>query len=230
MTNPATMPFRLRSFVRRNRRQTPKELQTFETLWPKVGLTLEMGRINYDAIFGREAKRFLEIGFGFGQSLLALAKLRPEIDLIGVETHQPGIDAVLKNIASDVINNIRLYASDVIDVLEKGITENSLDGIQIFFPDPWPKRRHHARRLIQSATIENMVNRLKPGASLHLATDWSDYARHMLQVLTKEERLENNAGKGQFSERSIYRPIITKFEKRALQEGRTIWELQFRKK
>lgn len=218
--------FRLRSYVPRGRRTEAQE-RSYAKLWPHFGLHLDKGLLDYQQVFGRQAPRYLEIGFGSGQSLLALAQGRPDHDYIGVETHQPGIGALLMGMEASELSNIRIYYSDVIDVLEKCIPINSLDGVQIFFPDPWPKRRHHQRRLIQSDFIKLVVGRLKEGGVLHLATDWDDYARHMLQVVTLETQLVNLAGVGQFSaERSTQRPIVTKFENRAIREGRGIWELQ----
>jgi tRNA (guanine-N7-)-methyltransferase len=221
--------FRIRSFVRRDGRRTEAQERAYAALWPQFGLVVEDGWIQYDTQFGRQAPRFLEIGFGSGQSLLALAKAHPEIDFIGVETHKPGVGALFLGIQQENLTNIRVYYQDVIDVLEKAIPEASLDGVQIFFPDPWPKRRHHQRRLIQPAFIRLVVTKLKPGGLLYLATDWEDYAKHMMRVLSQETGLENKAGVNQFAERSPHRPILTKFERRALREGRQICELNFKK-
>jgi tRNA (guanine-N7-)-methyltransferase len=190
-------------------------------------LQVAHGLLNYQQVFNRDVSRFLEIGFGTGQSLLALASAEPSKDFIGVETHKPGIGALFLGIRQHQLTNLRVYDSDVIDVLEKCIPPASLDGVQIFFPDPWPKRRHHARRLIQPDFVRLVVEKLKIGGTLHLATDWDDYATHMMRVLSQENRLVNAFGLNQFAERSVYRPILTKFERRAMREGRQIWELQF---
>ncbi len=222
--------FRLRSFVRRDSRITAAQARAYEELWPQFGQQIDQGLIDYDMEFGRKAARFLEIGFGSGHSLLALAKSQPECDFIGVETHKPGIGALLLGMEAQAITNLRIYHGDVIDVLTNCIPMVSLDGIQIFFPDPWQKRRHHLRRLIQPDFVSLLVERIKVGASLHLATDWEDYARHMMQVVSSEKKLLNLAGEGQYGGRSAYRPIITKFERRAVQAGRAIWELQLAKK
>lgn len=222
--------FRLRSFVRRDSRMTTAKARAQIELWPRFGLGIEDGEegmTDFVWVFGREAPRFLEIGFGSGQSLLALAKAHPDKDFIGVETHQPGIGALFLGIQQGGLTNLRVYYCDVIDVLEKCIPEASLDGVQIFFPDPWPKRRHHPRRLIQPSFVTLVVTKLKMGGTLHLATDWEDYAKHMLQVLSQDEQLINLTGPHQFAVRSPYRPILTKFERRAEREGRNIWELQF---
>jgi tRNA (guanine-N7-)-methyltransferase len=219
-------PFRLRSFVRRGRRTNAQE-RAYREFWPRYGLQAEAGFINYQHVFGREARRFLEIGFGSGQSLLALAKAEPDNDFIGVETHQPGIGALFLGIQINNLTNLRIYDGDAIDVFQRGIPAASLDGIQLFFPDPWPKRRHHARRLIQPDFIKLVVEKLKTDGILHLATDWHDYAKHMLYVLSQESHLTNLAGLGHFAGRSPKRPVLTKFERRAEREGRHVWELQF---
>ena len=227
-TMPSTIPtFRLRSFVRRNGRKTASQKRAYAESFAQFGLLIEHAKANWQHLFTRSAPRLLEIGFGTGQSLLALAKARPDLDFIGVETHQPGIGSLLLGIEQFNLDNIRIFEADVIDVLAKAIPDASLDGVQIFFPDPWPKRRHHLRRLIQAEFVHELISKLKMGASLHLATDWEDYAKHMMQVLAHEKRLINLAGIDQFTTRSPYRPIITKFEQRALRAGRQIFDLQF---
>lgn len=219
--------FRIRSFVGRNSRKTAAQEKAYQTLWPQYGLS-KTEPLAYEAAFGRLAPCYLEIGFGMGTSLLALAAARPENNYIGVETHQPGIGAILNGIKDQRITNIRLFHGDVIDVLEQCIPDHSLAGVQIFFPDPWPKRRHHERRLVQSAFVKLIATKLQPQGILHLATDWEDYAKHMLEVLSAEIAIVNTSN--EFSSRSSQRPIVTKFEKRAEREKRKIWELQFVRK
>lgn len=219
--------FRIKSYVRRDARRTPGQDRAYKALWPQFGLPLENGQLNLPQLFGRQAPCLLEIGFGSGQSLLACAEAYPECDFIGVETHKPGIGALLLGVERRQLTNIRVFNADVIDVLERCIPNNCLDGIQIFFPDPWPKRRHHPRRLIQSEFVRSVVTKLKQGGSLHLATDWEDYAQHMLQVLSAEQSLMNQTGPNEFADRSKYRPTITKFEQRAVRQGRGVWELDF---
>lgn len=221
--------FRLRSFVRRDGRLTQAQERALSDLWPQFGLSLQNGMIDCDQIFNRKAPRHLEIGFGTGQSLLAAAAAFRDKDFIGVETHKPGIGSLLLGIESANLTNLRVFYHDVIDVLATCIPADSLDGIQIFFPDPWQKRKHHPRRLIQPEFLKTLVSKLKLGGTLHLATDWEDYSKHMMQVVSTEPQLENLAGVNQFGERSPYRPIISKFERRAVTEGRGIWELQLRK-
>jgi tRNA (guanine-N7-)-methyltransferase len=229
MTTPPNH-FRIRSFVRRDGRRTPSQAKAWETNWPQMGLEVDKGILNLNEAFKRNAPTHLEIGFGSGQSLLACAKAFPEKNFIGVETHKPGIGALLLGIEADQLTNIRVYYADVIDVLEKCIPNASLTTIQIFFPDPWQKRRHHQRRLIQPDFIKLILTKLIPNGELHLATDWEDYAMHMREVVSNEVALTNLAGERQFAERSPYRPVITKFERRAEREGRAIHELRLRLK
>lgn len=226
----STVPRHRRSFVRRDGRLTAGQSRAVSALASTVLLQVKQHpeALNYDIVFGRQAPTYLEIGFGTGQSLLACATTRPDINLIGVETHLPGIGALCLGIEANQLTNVRIINTDVVDVLRDHLADRSLDGVQIFFPDPWPKRRHHSRRLIQPDFIQLVISKLKIGGTLHLATDWEDYARHMMTVLTAEAALENLAGVGQYAARSEFRPILSKFERRAIREGRAIWELQFK--
>lgn len=221
---------RRRSFVRRDGRITSAQTEAYTNLWPKLGFDIANGVIDYPKAFGRDAKRFLEIGFGTGQSLIAAAQLFPECDFIGVETHKPGIGKLFLAIETHEINNIRVFYGDVIDVIKQSLPDEGLDGAHIFFPDPWQKRRHHVRRLIQPDFIKLILTKIKQHGELHLATDWENYAHHMMEVMSAEEGIINLAGETQFAERSPYRPIKSKFERRAEREGRGVWELRFRKK
>lgn len=229
MSDSPQKTFRLRSFVRRDGRRTVAQERAQADLWPRFGLEISNGLVDMQASFARQAPRYLEIGFGSGVSLLAIAKEQPDKDFIGVETHKPGIGALFLGIQTDALTNLRVFYGDVIDVLEKCIPDNSLDGVQIFFPDPWQKRRHHARRLIQPEFVKLIVQKLKMNGTLHLATDWEDYSRHMMIVVSEEKQLMNLAGPNQFADRSPYRPILTKFERRAEREGRDVWDLQLQK-
>lgn len=223
-----TLPqnFRIRSFVRRNGRRTEAQDRAYAALWPQFGLMLANGMLDFKQVFGNDAPCLLEIGFGMGQSLLAAAKAHPDKNFIGVETHKPGVGALLLGMQLSQLNNIRVFNTDVIDVLQKCIPDGSLSGVQIFFPDPWQKRKHYARRLIQPDFIKLLLPKMRPGAELHLATDWEDYAKHMMKVISAEAGLVNLAGAGQFADRSPYRPVISKFENRAMRENREIWELR----
>jgi tRNA (guanine-N7-)-methyltransferase len=223
-----SFPWRhIRSFARRDSRMTVAQQQAYEKLWPRWGLTLDAGSLDLGATFGREAACFLELGFGSGHSLTTLAARHPEYNFIGIETFRPGIGALLHQIERLQLTNIRVYYADAVEVLQKAIPPESLQGLQIFFPDPWPKTRHHKRRLIQKDFVASAVLRLKLGGILHLATDWQDYAVHMMKVLSAEPALHNLAGEGHYAERSNFRPVVTKFESRGESAGRRIWELQF---
>jgi len=218
--------FRIRSFVRRGGRGTTAQARAQDVLGPQYMLDATAGVIDRVAVFGRDAPCFLEIGFGDGQSLLAAAKAHPDKDFVGIETHKPGIGKLLLKLENEKLDNLRLIDADVIDVLAHCIAPLSLAGVQLFFPDPWQKRRHHARRLIQPAFIQHLLSKMKPAASLHIATDWDDYACHVERVLLAEVGLVPSVSA---KSRSPYRPIITKFERRALKEGRPVHEFQFEK-
>ena len=219
----------IRSFVRRDSRITEAQKQAWEKLSPVWRLNGEAGWLDFSSVFGRVAPCFIEIGFGSGQSLAALAKQQPETNFIGVETFKPGIGALLHQIEIMQLSNIRIYYGDAVEFLEKAIPDQSLQGMQIFFPDPWPKRRHHKRRLIQTTFATLVTCKLKNAGLLHIATDWQDYAKDMMKVLSAERALYNLTGQGQFAQRSCFRPVTTKFEDRGKKEGRLIWELQFAK-
>lgn len=220
-------PHRIRSFVCRNGRITDAQVEAREALWPTVGLSIDNGKLDYATVFGREAPCFLEIGFGMGVSLVAAAKAQPEHDFIGIETHLPGIGALCQGIQTHQLHNLKIMYGDAVVALEQCIPDGSLTGVQIFFPDPWPKRKHHPRRIIQPAFVSLLVSKLKEGGAIHLATDWEHYARQMMVVMSNESRLANTAGVNTFAERSVHRPILSKFEQRAIREKRNIWDLQF---
>lgn len=209
---------------------TPGQRHALNHYWPQFGLQLENGRIDLAQVFQRHAPCILEIGFGSGQSLAAIAKAHPEQDFIGIETYQPGVGALLLAMEKAAISNIRIYHTDAVDVLKQCIPELSLAGVQIFFPDPWPKRRHHKRRLIQPEFIDLIATKVQTNGILHLATDWENYAQEMMMVLSNSPAWINTAGPGQFATRSAHRPITTKFEQRGKRSGRAIWELQFVKR
>ena len=221
---------RVRSFVRRDGRMTDAQRDALKNQWPQFGLKMEDGLLDFSNVFQREAPRILEIGFGSGFSLLEMAKAHPDQDFIGIETYQPGIGTLLLGMERGQVSNIRIYYADAVEVLQKCIPADSLDVVQIFFSDPWPKRRHHKRRLIQPEFVQQVVSRLIPGGTLHLATDWEHYAKQMMRVLSDTAELKNLAGLGEYSDRSSQRPVITKFEQRGTKSGRSIWELQFGKK
>lgn len=226
MSHSAQAQFRLRSYVIRGGAGTEGQMRAMRALWPQFGLELSGGMLDFERVFQRSAPTYLEIGFGTGQSLLAAAEQFPEKNFIGVETHRPGVGALLMGVEQRGLSNLRVFKVDVIDVLAQCIPDQRLAGVQIFFPDPWQKRRHHARRLVQIAFLKTLAEKMTMGGTLHLATDWDDYAVHMMRVVAASPQFENLAGVDVYGVRSEYRPVISKFEHRALQEGRVIRELQ----
>nr|WP_232019233.1 tRNA (guanosine(46)-N7)-methyltransferase TrmB [Sulfuritortus calidifontis] len=203
------------------------QIKALEALGPKFLLPYRVEPLDLDAAFGRSAPKILEIGFGMGDSTAKIAAAHPEIDYLGIEVHTPGVGALLKRIGEQNLTNLRLIQHDAVEVLQHMIPDASLDGCHIFFPDPWHKKRHHKRRLIQPGFVALLVKKLKPGAYLHLATDWQDYAEQMLAVLSAEPDLRNSA-EG-FAPRPEYRPL-TKFEQRGLKLGHGVWDLVFRRR
>ncbi|AJY43335.1 tRNA (guanosine(46)-N7)-methyltransferase TrmB [Burkholderia humptydooensis] len=218
---------RIRSFVTRAGRVSTGQRRAIDELGPRFVVPYDNALPDWDAIFGHRAPRVLEIGFGMGASTAEIAALRPGDDFIGVEVHEPGVGALLKLIGEQRLSNIRIVQHDAVEVLEHMIAPGSLDGVHIFFPDPWHKARHHKRRLIQPTFVAQLAARLQPGAYLHCATDWQNYAEQMLEVLSAEPSLENTAQ--DFAPRPDYRPV-TKFERRGLRLGHGVWDLVFRKK
>ena len=215
------------SFCRRDGRMTHTRKERLKTLWPHYGLALEEeGCLNWQTIFGREAMHTLEIGFGDGQSLLQTASSQPNRDFIGIDVYKSGAAALLSAIHAQHVSNIRLFCDDAVAVLTKKIPDRSLDTVQIFFPDPWPKKKHHKRRLIQPAFVDLVAQKLTPNGILHLATDWEDYAMHMMTVMSEASLFRNTAGTGAFCERPESRPY-TKYENRGLGLGHQTWDLIF---
>lgn len=200
------------------------QIRALEELGPQYLIPYAPAPMDMDAAFGRNVPRVLEIGFGMGQATAEIARLRPDTDFLGIEVHTPGVGALLKRIGELGLSNLRLIQHDAVEVLEHMIPAASLDGVHIFFPDPWHKKRHHKRRLIQPEFVSNLVQHLKPGGYLHLATDWQDYAEQMLAVLSAEPILSNTT-QG-YAPRPNYRPQ-TKFEARGLKLGHGVWDLVF---
>jgi len=218
---------KIRSFVRRDSRITDTQKLAIELLFPKFGIPFQNELIDFKKLFERDAPTILEIGFGSGHSLLETAIANPATNFIGIETHQPGVGSLLLGISRHQLTNLKVFYADAVEVLKNGIANKSLQAIQIFFPDPWPKRKHHKRRLIQPEFVELLVSKLIPTGEIHLATDWEHYAHHMMLVLSSNQSLQNVSGTNQYAVRSNGRPIITKFEERGRESGRVIWELQF---
>lgn len=218
----------IKSFVIRTGHMTLSQRSARERLMPIWGIHFAREPLDFKAVFGREGPVILEIGFGMGETTAAMATAHPEWNLIGAEVYPAGVGALLAHIEKNDIRNIRIIEHDVVDVLAHMIPDGSLSAIHIYFPDPWPKKRHHKRRLIQPALVATLAHKLIAGGILHLATDWPDYAQHMLDVLSSEQNLENCAGSG-FSPRPAWRPQ-TKFETRGLRLSNPIADLIFQKK
>ncbi|MGV0997749.1 MAG: tRNA (guanosine(46)-N7)-methyltransferase TrmB [Fluviibacter sp.] len=218
---------RIRSFVRREGRLTEGQASAISRGWPQWGVDYTPTIQDWDTLFGRKAPRYLEIGFGMGGATAEIARHHPQNDYLGIEVHRPGMGNLLKLIEQDALTNLRLMSHDAVDVVNQMIAADSLDGVLVFFPDPWHKARHHKRRLIQPEFVRMLVSRLKPGGTIHCATDWENYAEQMLEVLSADPQLENTAA--DYAERPAYRPL-TKFEARGLKLGHGVWDLVFRRK
>ncbi|WP_417664399.1 tRNA (guanosine(46)-N7)-methyltransferase TrmB [Pseudidiomarina donghaiensis] len=217
---------KIRSFVKREGRLTKGQAAALERTWPRMGLTHEQGLLDLDTVFGRQAPTVLEIGFGMGKSLVAMAKAAPEKNFIGIEVHRPGVGACLMDAEEANLTNLRVYEHDAVEVLRDCIADNSLATVQVFFPDPWHKKRHHKRRLIQPEFVEALRNKLAVGGVLHLATDWENYAEHMLEVMSTASNWRNLAADNMYIPRPQERPL-TKFEQRGERLGHGVWDLKF---
>ncbi|HXZ97130.1 MAG TPA: tRNA (guanosine(46)-N7)-methyltransferase TrmB [Burkholderiales bacterium] len=216
----------IRSFVLRQGRISKAQSRAYRELLPKYSISYSESPLDLNRIFGRDAPKILEIGFGMGESSAAIAQAYPQNDYLGIEVHTPGVGSLLNKIEAAGLSNIRVIQHDAADVVRNMIPPFSLAGIHIFFPDPWPKKRHHKRRLVQPEFVSLLCERLKTGGYLHVATDWKDYAEYILSVLRNEPRLANTAQ--DYAQRPEYRPL-TKFEQRGLKLGHPVWDLMFRK-
>jgi len=205
----------------------PGQVRALAELGPRFVLPFAAQRCDFDAAFGRSAPRVLEIGFGMGDATAAIAQALPDTDFIGVEVHTPGVGALLKRIGEMGLGNLRLIQHDAVEVLEHMIAPDSLAGVHVFFPDPWHKKKHNKRRLIQPEFVHHLVGHLAPGGYLHCATDWQPYAEQMLEVLSAEPLLRNTAA--DYAPKPDYRPL-TKFENRGLKLGHGVWDLVFVKR
>lgn len=217
---------RVRSFVLRQGRFTEAQQRAFDELWPRFGLDYSGNLRDYNEVFGRNAPRILEIGFGNGEALRFSAALDPARDHIGIEVHAPGVGRLLNALATDAAGNVRLYHHDAVEVLEHEIADGSLDEVRIYFPDPWHKKRHNKRRLINPAFAALLTRKIAPGGRLHLATDWPDYAEHMWDVLDVTEGLTNTAGPRGHVPRPPWRPQ-THFETRGQRLGHPVFDLLY---
>ncbi|PXX81282.1 tRNA (guanosine(46)-N7)-methyltransferase TrmB [Rivihabitans pingtungensis] len=217
----------IRSFVLRQGYMSKGQQRAYDTLMPVLGVGYQPQVADLDAVFGRAAPKVVEIGFGMGGATADIAQARPDTDYLGVEVHGPGVGSLLKLVEERQLGNVRVIQHDAVEVFTHMLAPASLDGVHVFFPDPWHKKRHNKRRLIQPPFVALLASRIKPGGYLHLATDWEDYAIQMLEVLSQEATLENTADG--YAPRPDYRPL-TKFEQRGLRLGHGVWDLVFRKR
>ncbi|MCL1141528.1 tRNA (guanosine(46)-N7)-methyltransferase TrmB [Shewanella gaetbuli] len=217
---------KVRSFVLREGRLTKGQAQAIESHWPAMGLEYSPQPIDLNAVFGREAETVLEIGFGMGASLVQMAQAAPQQNFIGIEVHKPGVGACLADAGEAGITNLRVYHHDAMEVLENSIADGSLDRLQLFFPDPWHKKRHHKRRIVQPEFAQLVRRKLKIGGVFHMATDWENYSEHMLEVMSAAEGYKNQSTTGTVVERPDHRPL-TKFEARGQRLGHGVWDIMF---
>ena len=219
---------RIRSFVLRQGRLTKGQEKALTDHWPQFGIDYTSNLIDLTQVYGRQASlKILEIGFGMGETTAKIAQSMPNADFLGVEVHTPGVGGLLKLIGELSLSNVRIVQHDVVDVLNDMLEDGALDGIHIFFPDPWHKKRHHKRRLIQAEFVKLLCAKLKSGGYLHVATDWQDYAEWVLDILKVEPLLENIAS--DYAPKPEYRPL-TKFENRGIKLGHGVWDLIFTRK
>ena len=219
---------RIRSFVLRTGRMTAGQQRGMDEFWPKWGLTLDQGMINPVEVFEREAPLVLEIGFGMGDSLLEQAKTMSDHNFIGIEVHTPGVGRLMAEAGDAGLTNLRAYEDDAIEILKQCIPDGSLDLLQLFFPDPWHKKRHHKRRIVQAEFAQLVRQKLKVGGRFHMATDWENYAEHMVEVMKQADGYENTATDGDYVPRPDSRPV-TKFEKRGERLGHGVWDIIYRR-
>ena len=227
---------RIRSFVLRQGRLTKGQERALQTAWPIFGIDYAPQLLDLNTEFKRadadrtRSKKILEIGFGMGETTAKIAQTLPDHDFLAAEVHTPGVGSLLKQIEEQAIPNIRIIQHDVVEVLQNMLADNTLDGVHIFFPDPWHKKRHHKRRLIQAEFVKLLCSKLKTGGYLHVATDWQEYAEWVLDVLKAEPQLRNTAADTSgYAEKPSYRPL-TKFENRGIKLGHGVWDMVFLKK
>lgn len=218
----------IRSFVVRGGRMTEGQQKNYDANWAVYGLELENGRVDYLDVFGRESDVVIEVGFGMGASLVEMAKNAPEKDFIGIEVHPPGVAKLMMLAAEEGVTNLRVYCDDAIEVMAKCLPEKTASGFQLFFPDPWHKKKHNKRRIVQPLFAQQVANVLKEGGSFHMATDWQPYAEHMMEVMEAQVNYTNAAGKGEYHPRPEWRPL-TKFEQRGERLGHGVWDLIYTK-
>lgn len=221
---PETHHSHIRSYVLRQGRVSNAQGRAVENLLPKFGITHSLQLIDYIELFSRPAPTILEIGFGMGETTATIAATNPQNNYLAIEVHTPGVGNLLKEIDAQQLSNLRIIQHDAIEILRDMIPAASLAGVHIFFPDPWPKKRHHKRRLIQASLVKTLCDKLLPGGYIHVATDWQEYAEHILATLAAEPLLANSADA--YAPRPPYRPL-TKFEQRGLKLGHDVWDIIF---
>jgi tRNA (guanine-N7-)-methyltransferase len=222
MTHPP-----IRSYVLRQGRFSPGQQRAYAELLPKLGVPYAPVPLDFPALFGRSAPVVVEVGSGMGETTAVIARDNPDTDYLAIEVHAPGVGSLLKRLAEESIGNVRVVQHDAVEVLRDMVPAASLAGLHVFFPDPWPKKRHHKRRLIQPEFARLAAERLAPGGYIHVATDWEEYAQHVLEVLSSEQLLENTAEN--YAPRPAARPQ-TKFERRGLKLGHGVWDIVFTRK
>lgn len=226
---PAVSKRTIRSFVIRRGRSTNAQERALEELWPRYGIAVSDAPLDLHQTFGRVAPTMIEIGFGAGEALLAFAQAHPEMNCIGVEVHPPGVGHLMLGLDTAQIANTRIIMHDAVEVLQRQIAPGALELVHIFFPDPWPKKRHHKRRLIQPAFVSLLARALRIGGTVRLATDWEHYAMHMREVLDASPDFHNRAGPEGFVSRTDERSL-TRFEKRGHRLGHSVWDLEYERK
>lgn len=220
---------RIRSFVLRMGRMTAGQQRALDELWPRYGIEFTAAPLDLDQTFGRHAPRMIEIGFGDGDALFAYAQAHPEVDCLGIEVHRPGVGHLLMQVQDAGITNVRVSCHDAVEVLTQQLTPASLDAVHILFPDPWHKKRHHKRRLIQTEFADVLARVIKSGGVLRLATDWQDYAEHMRVVLDPHAQFINTAAAEGYVSRPEDRPV-TRFERRGQRLGHGVWDMEYQRR
>jgi tRNA (guanine-N7-)-methyltransferase len=216
----------IRSFVLRQGRMSPAQQRALDELAPRFSIPFAHEPIDFERVFGRRAPSVLEIGFGMGETTAAIAHAHPHVDFVAVDVHGPGVGSLLNRVADLGVSNVRIVRHDAVEVVDSMIAEASLAGVHVFFPDPWPKKRHHKRRLLQPAFVHAVAKRVAPGGYVHVATDWDDYAKQILATLEAEPLLANTTGG--FAPRPAHRPL-TKFESRGVALGHGVRDMIFRR-
>lgn len=226
MTNEALKNRPIRSFVIRSGRMTSGQQNSWDDLWPNLGLDLSSSLIDFASVFGNSNPLVLEIGFGMGRSLCEMAQQAPHENFVGIEVHRPGVGSLLMKADELKLTNLKVFCADANELLKHSISDKALNRLQLFFPDPWHKTKHNKRRLVQAEFVQSIRPKLEIGGIFHMATDWEPYAKHMVKVMESAEGFKNIAGKHNYSERPDYRPL-TKFEERGQRLGHGVWDLLY---